>query len=125
MSPAGDFSRTSAARSFAELDAVPGGQPPARLGEGQPAVVACALVQRHLHGDLGTSGSGTAALELGGDDLGVVEDHEIAGPQDRRQFAHLAIFELAGANHQQPRGVARTGRISRDQALRQLEVEIG
>ena len=125
MSPAGDFSRTSAARSLAELDAVAGGQPPARLGEGQPAIVARALVQRHLHGDLGASGSGAAALELGGDDLGVVEDHEIAGPQDRRQFAHLAILELVGAHHQQPRGVARAGRISRDQALRQLEVEIG
>ena len=107
------------------MDAVARGQPPARLGEGQPAVVARALVQRHLHRDLGAPGPGAAALELGGDDLGVVEDHEIAGPQDRRQLAHLAILETGGPNHQQPRGVARAGRISRDQALRQLEVEIG
>ena len=95
------------------------------LAKASQRSVARALVQGHLHRDLGAPGSGTAALELGGDDLGIVEDHEIAGPQDRRQFAHLAILEPAGPNHQQPRGVARAGRISRDQALRQLEVEIG
>ena len=73
----------------------------------------------------GLPGLARRPCELGGDDLGIVEDHEIAGPQDRRQFAHLAILEPVGTHHQQPRGVARACRISGDQALRQLEVEIG
>ncbi len=123
--PGGRFFQHLGRQIFPKLDAIAQYQSPARLGEGQPAPLTGALVQCHLHGDLGAPGSGSAALELGGDDPGIVEDHEIARPQDRRQLAHLAVFEPVGTHHEQPCRVARACRISGDQPLRQLEVEIG
>ena len=67
-----------------------------------------------------------AAVQVGGKDLGVVDDEGVAPAQQRRQIAHDAVLELgrrAGPHHQKPGGIARRRRPQRDAVLRQREIE--
>jgi hypothetical protein len=64
------------------------------------------------------------AVEARGNDLGVVEDQHVPGPEQVRQVADDAILQrLAGSNHEHARTIARFRRAERDPVVRQLEVE--
>jgi hypothetical protein len=63
-------------------------------------------------------------VKLGRDDLGVVDDERVAGPQHIRQIADMTVLEsLSGHHHQHARGVARPRRAKRDPVFRKVEIE--
>jgi len=68
-----------------------------------------------------------AAVEPGGEDAGVVKDYEIAGLQQVRKVAELAVNPVAGgALHvQHAGGVAGRERFLGDEVIGQMEVEVG
>ena len=108
---------------MAEADAVADRQPLGRPHEGFPAVGADAHVQRRV--DLRRRVAAPAhAAQLRRNDLGVVEDQQIAGLEQRRQVADDPVLERRPwLDDQQPRRIARLGRAQRDPVFRQLEIE--
>ena len=58
------------------------------------------------------------------DDARVVEDEQVAGPQQRRQFGKLPVGELFTADVQQPAAAAFGGRVLGDQFGREGKVEV-
>jgi hypothetical protein len=73
------------------------------------------------------AGAFAAAIEPGGKDAGVVEDHEIAGSQQLREVAELAIRILPAAPLQmQHAGTVAGGEgLLRNQVVGKIEVEVG
>ena len=69
-------------------------------------------------GDLAAAGE-----EAGRQDARVVEDQEVAGPQQVRQVADHGLAQRPAVDQQQPRRVARADRRLRDQLGRQGEIE--
>ncbi len=97
---------------MAEGDAVVLFDALARLGEGLPAVGADAHVQRGRH--LLATGAVAMAdtLELGGNDLGVVENQRVASLQEGREIADAMIRQVVfrtRIDDEQARAVARLG----------------
>ena len=62
-------------------------------------------------------------LKLRGDDLGVVEHEDIAGPQQARQIEHLPIRDVGPLDQQQPRAVAWARGPKRNPVRGKLEIE--
>src|SRR5262249_28257704 len=58
-------------------------------------------------------------------DLGIVEDQEIAWLQQLRQVEKPPVLQPIAENMQQAAGIARHRGAARDQLRRQLEIEIG
>ena len=63
------------------------------------------------------------SVEPGGDHPRVVDDHQVAGPEQFRQVRDVAVRQ-AVAHMQQPRRVAWLRGLLRDQFGRQVEIEI-
>ena len=104
-----------------EFDMVPRVQPPRTLGVGAPP--AAAQIARQCHLDRRQSAPPDQPRR---NDLGVVEDQQVAGPQQLRQIGDMAVRDHPlGRQHEQPRAVARLGRAVGDQFARQCEIEIG
>ena len=57
-------------------------------------------------------------------DLGVIEDDQIAGPEMTGQIFENAGFLPLRIRHEQPRGTARPRRAQRDQVFRKIEIEV-
>ncbi len=68
-----------------------------------------------------------AAIEPGVKDAGVVEDHQIAGPQEGGEVAEQAIGIVAAGplQMQHARSVARGKGILGDEFVGKMEVEVG
>src|SRR5690606_14045386 len=90
-----------------------------RAREREPGAIAGWLVQRDLD-----RGRAPLAEQPRLEDLGVVVDQEIAGPQQLRQVEHMAIRQRL-ADVEQPCSIARTRRVLRDPLRRQLEIKLG
>ena len=86
--------------------------------EGLPAAQVDPLVQRCP--DLGLA---PRALQLRGNDLGIVKDQYVFGTQQLRQVADNMVGYLVARDAQQLRAVARNRRSQRDIFLRQRKVE--
>ena len=99
-------------------DAVPFAQAPSGPREGEPAPGVHAPVQQRLH-----PGRAAPAPKPRRDHPRVVDDHEVAGPQQVRQVGDAPVRE-AVAHMQQPRRVARLRGALRDQVRGQVEIEI-
>ena len=103
----------------AEIDPVAVAQPLGVADEGAPGARPLALVQGRADPRLAAP-----ALELGGDDPGVVEHQQVAGAQQAPAGrATTMIGERRRADLQQPRAIARACGPQRDPVGRQLEVE--
>ena len=103
-----------------EDDMVADPQPARALGKGAPRTAAEIAMQGHLD-----RSHPAPADEPCRDNLGVVEDEQIAAPQQRRQIRNPPVLQPSrGRDHEQPSGVARLARVGRDQPARQLEIEI-
>jgi hypothetical protein len=70
------------------------------------------------------AGVAAPALELGGNDFGVVEHQHVAGVEQRRQVEHRPVGDGRAANGQQPRRIARARWAQRDTLGRKLEIEL-
>ena len=62
-------------------------------------------------------------LELGRDHARIVEDEQVAGPQQSRQIPDAMVGEATALDQQQPGAVARARRPQRDPIGRELEIE--
>ena len=95
--------------SCAEPDAVAGFEPFRRTCQSLPAIGPESFDQRDR--DLGFSLIAPPhAVELGGDDLGIVEDERIAGRKQRRQIEHHPVGDRGRGprlDEEEPGGVAR------------------
>lgn len=108
---------------MAEMNSVAFGYPFAGPHESQPPVGADAHMQRRVN-LRGCFAAAAHALQLCGDNSGVVEHQHVARLQQRGQIAHGEIFKrFAGADFQQPCGVARLGRAQRNALFRKIEIE--
>lgn len=100
-----------------------------RLGEDAPGIGVDRLVQGYFH--LGAAvrpaavgGIAALACQPGRNDAGVVEHHDVAGPEQVRQVPDTEIVEpVRCRNVQHPRTVARARRALRDTRLRQVKIE--
>ena len=108
---------------MAEADALALGHPLGRPQERQPAVVARAHVKRGL--DRRRTVAATPRTdEMGGNDLGVVEDQRVARFEQRRQVPHDPVGQApVRADVEQPRGVARFRGPQRDPVFGEFEIE--
>src|SRR5581483_3019953 len=110
-----------------ELEHGPRARPLAGLEQRVPLALAVLLGQQDLGAATAAFRTGrraTAREEPRRQHARVVDDEEIAGPQDRRQVAHAAVALLAwGVEHQQSALAARQ-RLLRDELVGQLEVEV-
>ena len=93
-------------------------EPPPGPGEGEPAPLVEALVQQGFD-----CRRAAPPVEARRDHARVVDNHEVARPEQVRQFGNAAVRE-SGRNMQQPRRVARLHRPLRDQPGGQVEIEI-
>ena len=101
-------------------------EPLGRLHQSLPARAVESFRQRRRDRRLMVAAADAAAREARRDHLGIVDDHRVARPQQRRQIAHDAVFQhrlALRAHDQKPRGVARHGRPQRDAVVRQRKVE--
>ncbi len=101
----------SATKSVGKDETVAGPQPPCALRISPPRAAA------GLHGQCNLDRSLPApADEPRRNDLGVVEHEQVARTQQLRQIANPPVEQPAGRGQdQQPGGVARLGRMVRDQ----------
>jgi len=104
-----EMQRGAGARGLAGADVRPA------LGGRQHAL------DQHL--DAAAAGLGAEQARL--DHAGVVEHHQVAFTQQRRQLAEDAIDERRVGAIEQARAAAFGGRVLRDQLGRELEVEVG
>ena len=89
---------------------------------GQGAVGLGDALDQHL--DL--AAGGLVAVQPGLDDAGVVEDQQVAGPQQAGQVGEAPVMQLAGVIQvQQPAAAAFGGGRLGDELGRQLVVEVG
>ena len=101
--------------AVAEIDRVAVAQPPRVADERAPAARPFALVQRRADPRLAAT-----ALELRGDDAGVVEDQQVAARAAAPgRSATPRVARRVAVEHQQPRRVARGGGAQRDAVGRQ------
>ena len=110
----------------AEAHDVADREPLRRFDQRTPARTVEPPDQSRRDGRLVLAAAEPAAAQVGGKDLGVVDDNGVAPAQQRRQIAHDAVFKLcggAGPHHQKPGGIARRRRPQRDAVLRQREIE--
>ena len=121
----GEAARKTRLVASAERDAIAGFKPFRRPSQSLPAIGSQSFDQRH--GDLGGHLIAPShAVELGGNDLGVVEDERIAGREQRRQIAHHSVGDVrsgVGLDEEKPASVARNHGAQRDQLLRQMKIE--
>ena len=71
--------------------------------------------------------TGACGVEARGKDAGVVEDEEIAGGEELREFGEEMVGEGAGVarEREHARGAACGGRMLRDELGRKIVVEVG
>ena len=94
---------------------------PARLCQCAPARAVEPLDQRGRNRRFMVAAAKTAAMQPRRDDLGVVDDERVAGPQQVRQIAYCPVFErhrCARMHDEEPRRVAGRRRPERDAILR-------
>ena len=117
--PVGSLVDHGRAHARVELDHVPVSHPPGVAQEGLPLARPLALVQGRADPRLSAH-----PFELRRNDLGVVEDEHVAGPQQLGQIEHRPIGNRFAVDQQQPRLVARARRAQRDPFGGQFEIEI-
>ena len=105
-------------KSRVEIDALAGPQPLPGPGERAPAARRHLLVQRRLDPRLAAP-----SPQAGGNDPGIVEHHDVAGPQQPGKIPRRPILQGV-ADREQARGVARRHRPLGDGVDRKREVEV-
>ena len=120
-SPASRFAVTAARQIGGERNGVALLQALCRPGERRPNPFPLLLVERNLDGRVAAG-----SPQPGGNDLGVVENHQVPRTKQAGQVPHPVIGPVIGqaARHmQQPRGVARLHRALRNRRGGQFEIE--
>ena len=96
----------------------------AHLHVGGHGVRLARLQQHPLHQEFESSAARLAAIEAGLDHLGVVEDHEIACPQQAGQVTELTIHRLLARAVEQARAAALGSGVLGNELRRKVEIVV-